>query len=191
MIFHGLGVYCTNITTHSQVHNLSPFNINESIPEALQIESLHQDTLIQYSELMEIDAEISEYEVTRFLAILQEEDENFTPESSQYSNDWSATPAQDQEIFPTVHSDNWHHRLGRISVSSISRIPTISTSFDTMICKSCTLAKQHKLPFKSHQELEIGEKLQLMYSDLCGPLPPSINGSTYFITFTNDYSHYS
>src|SRR5437762_11864011 len=27
--------------------------------------------------------------------------------------------------------------------------------------------------------------------DLCGPLPSSIDGSTYFITFTDDYSSYS
>src|SRR5437667_9042477 len=91
----------------------------------------------------------------------------------------------------TVHSENWHHRLGHVSVSSISRIPTIATNFDTTTCESCILAKQHKLPFKSRQELEVTEKLQLVHSDLCGPLPPSIDGSTYFITFTDDYSRYS
>src|SRR5205814_2031846 len=133
--------------------------------------------------------ETSEYEATRFLAMLQADDENFTPESSQYSNDWSATPAQ--EIFPTVHSENWHHRLGHVSASSISRIPTIATNFDTTTCESCILAKQPKLPFKSRQELEVAEKLQLVHSDPCGPLPPSIDGFTYFITFTDDYSRYS
>src|SRR5204862_7207125 len=96
-----------------------------------------------------------------------------------------------QEIFPTVHSENWYHRLGHVSASSISRIPTIPTNFDTTTCESCILAKQHKLPFKSRQELEVTEKLQLVHSDLCGPLPPSIDGSTCFITFTDDYSSYS
>ena len=191
------GVYRANITTRSQARNLSPSNINESIQAAPQIESFHQDTSIQQSEPMEIDAETSEYEATRFLAMLQAEDKNFTPESnftpdsSQYLNDWSATPAQVQEILPSIHSDNWHHRLGHISASSIKRIPTISTSFDTTTCESCILAKQHKLPFKSRQELEISEKLQLVHSDLCGPLPPSIDGFVYFITFTDDYSRYS
>src|SRR5438477_4492017 len=180
----------TNVTMRSQTRK-SPSNIDESIQAAPQIESSHQDLSIENSESMEIDEETSEYEATRFLAMLQAEDENFTPESSQYLNDWSATPAQDQEIFPTVHSENWHHRLGHVSASSISRIPTISTSFDTTTCESCILAKQHKLPFKSRQELEISEKLQLVHSDLCGPLPPSIDGSTYFITFTDDYSRYS
>ena len=65
------------------------------------------------------------------------------------------------------------------------------TNFDTTTCESCILAKQHKLPFRSRQELEVTEKLQLVHSDLCGPLPPSIDGSTYFITFTDDYSRYS
>ena len=99
---------------------------------------------------MEIDEETSEYEATRFLAMLQADDENFTPESSQYLNDWSATPSQDQETLPTVPSDNWHHRLGHISTSSINRITTISTNFDTTTCESYILVKQHKLPFKSH-----------------------------------------
>src|SRR5437773_6515577 len=51
----------------------------------------------------------------KILAMLQAEDKNFTPESnftpdsSQYLNDWSATPAQVQEILPSIHSDNWHH----------------------------------------------------------------------------------
>src|SRR5438552_8244139 len=98
----------TNVTTRSQTRK-SPSNIDQSIQAAPQIESSHQDLSIENSEPMEIDAETSEYEATRFLAMLQAEDENFTPESSQYSNHWSATPVQVQEILPTIHSDNWHH----------------------------------------------------------------------------------
>src|SRR5207248_11800155 len=44
--------------------------------------------------------------------------------------------------FPTVHSENWHHRLGHVSASSISRIPTIATNFNTTTCESCILAKR-------------------------------------------------
>src|SRR5437667_7801959 len=60
-----------------------------------------------------------------------------------------------------------------------------------MTCQSCILVKQYKLPFKSWQELEVAKKLQLIHSDLCGPLPPSIDRFTYFVTFTDDYSRYS
>ena len=95
------GIYHTNITTRSQVRNSSSSNIDQSIQAAPQIESSHQDLSIENSEPMEIDAETSEYEATRFLAMLQAEDENFTPESSQNSN--SQSP---QEILPTVTSDN-------------------------------------------------------------------------------------
>ena len=90
-------------------------------------------------------------------------------------NDWSATPSSNrhpQENFHVDISEFWHQRLGYISALSINRIPTISTNFDITTCKSCILAKQHKLPFKSRQELEVAEKLQLINSDLCGPLYP-------------------
>ena len=109
-------------------------------------------------------------------------------------NDWSATPSSNrhpQENFHVDISEFWHQCLGHISASSINRIPTISTNFDTTTCESCILAKQRKLPFKSRQELKVAKKLQLVHSDLCGLLPPSIDGFTYFITFTDDYSSYS
>ena len=74
----------TNVTTRSQTRK-SPSNTDESIQEAPQIESSHQDLSIENPESMEIDEETNEYEATKLLARLQD-DENFTPESSQNSN---------------------------------------------------------------------------------------------------------
>ena len=74
----------TNVITRSQTRK-SPSNTDESIQEAPQIESSHQDLSIENPESMEIDEETNEYEATKLLARLQD-DENFTPESSQNSN---------------------------------------------------------------------------------------------------------
>ena len=72
------GIFRTNITTHSQVCNLPPFNINESIQAILQIESSHQDCSIEYIEPMDIDSFEEFHEATQFLAML-EADETFPP----------------------------------------------------------------------------------------------------------------
>ena len=47
----------------------------------------------------------------------------------------------------------------------------------------------HRKPFKSVGEIRSTQKLQLVHSDVCGPMPgESIGGRKYFVTFTDDYS---
>src|SRR5438552_11053622 len=117
--------------------------------------SSHQDRSIEHTEPMDIDGSEEFQEATQFLAMLKA-DEDFPPseepitepECSHY-HDWSATPSSNrhpQEDFHVDISEFWHQCLGHISASSINRIPTISTAFDTTICESCILVKQHKLP---------------------------------------------
>ena len=44
-------------------------------------------------------------------------------------------------------------------------------------------------PFQAIGEIQSRRKLQLVHSDVCGPMPTeSICGSRYFITFVDDYS---
>ena len=51
--------------------------------------------------------------------------------------------------------------------------------------------RAHRKPFKSVGDILSTEKLQLVHSDVCGPMPTeSIGRKKYFVTFTDDYSHY-
>ena len=44
-------------------------------------------------------------------------------------------------------------------------------------------------PFKSVGEIRSKRKLQLIHSDVCGPMPTdSIGGNKYFVTFIDDFS---
>ncbi len=44
-------------------------------------------------------------------------------------------------------------------------------------------------PFKSLGEIRSKRKLEIVHSDVCGPMSTnSIGGSKYFVTFTDDYS---
>ena len=47
----------------------------------------------------------------------------------------------------------------------------------------------HRKPHKPLKEIRSTEKLQLVHTDVCGPMQTkSFGGSHYFITFTDDYS---
>ena len=54
-------------------------------------------------------------------------------------------------------------------------------------CEACALGKAHRLPFPNNKTTATSI-LDLVHSDVCGPLPQSIGGKRYFVTFTDDHS---
>ena len=55
-------------------------------------------------------------------------------------------------------------------------------------CKGCVEGKMHRKPFKPLGEICSTQKLQLIHSDVCGPMSmESIGGQKYFVTFIDDY----
>ena len=58
-------------------------------------------------------------------------------------------------------------------------------------CEACVQGKCHQQPHYSLKTIRSKEKLELVHTDVCGPMQTqSFGGSRYFITFTDDYSHY-
>ena len=56
-------------------------------------------------------------------------------------------------------------------------------------CEGCVEGKMHRHPFKPVGEIRSSERLQLVHSDVCGPMhTESFSGQKYFVTFTDDYS---
>ena len=52
------------------------------------------------------------------------------------------------------------------------------------------MGKQHRLPFNSGNSRRARYLLELVDTDLVGPMQVnSIGGSTYFMTFIDDFSH--
>ena len=63
-------------------------------------------------------------------------------------------------------------------------------SFDKE-CEACALCKMHKLPYPKKSMNRVSKPLELIHTDLCGPINvDSIGGSKYMVTFTDDYSRY-
>lgn len=90
----------------------------------------------------------------------------------------------------------WHARLGHVnfdamklmSANGMARgIPVFTRPKE--ICSGCLLSKQTRSPFPSKANFLAKEKLELVHSDICGPIsPPTPAGNRYFILFIDDFS---
>ena len=87
----------------------------------------------------------------------------------------------------------WHRRLGHMSkkgmeiLSRSGYLPGFSFQ-EFEFCEHCVYGKQTQEPHKSKGQRR-DERLALVHSDLCGPMPSlSLGGATYFATFIDDYS---
>ena len=90
----------------------------------------------------------------------------------------------------------WHERFGHLNYGSlklmstknmVEGLPRINQVNE--VCEACQLGKQHRDPFPSQSSGRSKRLLELVHSDLCGPMPvASLGGSRYFITFIDDFS---
>lgn len=58
-------------------------------------------------------------------------------------------------------------------------------------CEICVESKHTRKPFQS-RSFHKRCPLEIVHSDVCGPITPtSWNGKRYFLTFIDDYTHYT
>ncbi|MCO5579570.1 hypothetical protein L7F22_033427 [Adiantum nelumboides] len=88
----------------------------------------------------------------------------------------------------------WHSRLGHISQKGMKTLqrfgylPVLNYS-DFSLCEHCIYGKQTRLQSAPLNQ-KLGEPLDLVHSDLCGPMPhKSLGGASYFLTFIDDSTH--
>ncbi|MCO5613411.1 hypothetical protein L7F22_067687 [Adiantum nelumboides] len=66
----------------------------------------------------------------------------------------------------------WHARFGHVGYG-------------------CVLGKMHRFAFSQDGSVRATRKLQLVHSDVCGPMrTPSVGNSLYFVTFIDDFSRF-
>ena len=57
------------------------------------------------------------------------------------------------------------------------------------VCAGCVSGKYHKEKFDKEQIWRASYPLELIHTNLCGPMQnKSVGGNKYFITFIDDYS---
>ena len=94
----------------------------------------------------------------------------------------------------------WHRRFGHINFDYLSKmiknklISGVKIDPPTTLepCEACIIGKQARQPFKSSGIIKTMKKLDLIHSDLCGPMQNlSLGGKKYLITFIDDYTRYT
>jgi len=90
----------------------------------------------------------------------------------------------------------WHQRYGHLSYKGLHTLcskemvvglPEIGDVKST--CEACVKGKHHRVPFPKQSQWRATERLQLIHSDLCGPInPPSNSQIRYLISFIDDFS---
>lgn len=89
----------------------------------------------------------------------------------------------------------WHLRYGHLNVNGLkllkqkNMVVGLPEIEEVGLCEGCILGKQSKLPFPKDQSLRATRVLELVHTDLCGPMEASsMGGSKYFMLFIDDFS---
>ena len=101
----------------------------------------------------------------------------------------------------TLSLDIWHQRLGHLNNDYINQLKKKdlvdgleideNTPYETN-CESCALGKMHRQPFPKRGSYCATQPLEIIHTDLCGPIQvESLGGSRYILMFTDDYSRYT
>lgn len=99
----------------------------------------------------------------------------------------------------TSDDDNarlWHERMGHLGNTSMETLqrkgmlrdlPRFSVNKE--VCDNCMIGKQTKNAIPKRSDWRAGEILELIHSDICGPINPASHaGNKYFLSFIDDYS---
>jgi transposase InsO family protein len=89
-----------------------------------------------------------------------------------------------------------HRRMGHLNISDLRKLVSskmvdgldMGIAGDDFTCDACLRGKTPRKPFPTGGRKRATRVLELVHSDVCGPLPISIGGSRYFITFTDDHT---
>ena len=92
----------------------------------------------------------------------------------------------------------WHKRFGHLGENNlrklINRDMVLNLECSTKeldFCESCAIGKACSLPFPRHSESRATEVLELLHTDVIGPMQtPSIGGAKYIVTFIDDMSRF-
>ena len=106
----------------------------------------------------------------------------------------------DQGFAKKVSSEVWHRRLGHLNLKMIKKMETNNVVDGVRIddtspmndCIACLEGKMRRLSFSNHHEPRTSSILELIHSDVCGPIlrTNAFGKPNYFVTFIDDHSHF-
>jgi transposase InsO family protein len=107
-----------------------------------------------------------------------------------------------QPVCLAAHGDDeawlWHARFEHLSFDALKELarhgmvrglPRIEHVGE--LCDSCLAGKQRRRSFPKTARYRADEQLELVHSDLCGPITPATHcGRKFFLLLVDDYSRY-
>ena len=110
-------------------------------------------------------------------------------------NNTNGFPCKRKEHSQMNQTYIWHLRLGHINLKQILRLvqngPLGSLELEALpVCESCLEGKMTRWSLTT-KGYRVKEQLELVHSDLCGPMTIQTRGGfEHFITFIDDFSRY-
>lgn len=113
----------------------------------------------------------------------------------RYINEKTAALSQ-----ATVDINLWHRRLGHLNKSDLLKLINKQmvcginnlNNKDLNFCEPCVEGKQHRLSFSEVTESRTKRPLELIHSDVCGPITPTAyNNNRYVVSFIDDFTHFA
>lgn len=94
----------------------------------------------------------------------------------------------------------WHLRYGHLGTNNVVKLfndkmvegmDFVKHEERKSLCKGCIMGKQHRVPYPKGNSDNASEVLEIVHSDVCGPMNiPSLGQSVYFVTFIDDFSRF-
>ena len=93
----------------------------------------------------------------------------------------------------------WHEKLGHLNEQDLKLMANRELVYGLNIksdaklseCEVCMREKLTRLPFPKTSENRTQDLLEIVYTDVCGPMRcPSVGGKKYFVTFIDDKSRW-
>lgn len=97
----------------------------------------------------------------------------------------------------------WHRRYGHLNAKSLDQVfrsgmvigvncPLDENGKNVVMCEPCVLGKQTRKPFPVRESKRSSRVIEVIHSNVCGPVTPvGLNGVKYFVTFIDDWSHFT
>lgn len=97
----------------------------------------------------------------------------------------------------TQSTNLWHRRMGHLNIGDVRRLASMVDGIGQLkndmngVCEPCQLGKQARKPFHSQSGPRSSRMLELIHTDVCGPItPPTYDNKRYLIIFLDDFTHF-
>lgn len=107
-------------------------------------------------------------------------------------------PRSNVKTFVGATLENWHARFGHVGLQSllqlirsncVTGLHLVGSIVDKVKCMACILGKYKRSPYPDQPPPNA--PLELLHTDICGPLPPGLNKHKYFVTLRDKFTGYT